>query len=180
MFRNVLVYADGSPSGERALRHAIDIAQASGGRIGILGVAARPSLMISMAPFTVPVSRSGLAAELEGEARRSVDEAERAVPADVPVTKLLAHGTTAKALLAHAGRCPWDLLVVGERAASERWPTGRRLGARLSRSSPVPVLIVRDAADAAPARAAEDRRAPSAEPAKIPVAEDTIPPAAPV
>ena len=36
MFRNVLVYADGSPSGERALRHAIDIASASGGRIGIV------------------------------------------------------------------------------------------------------------------------------------------------
>jgi nucleotide-binding universal stress UspA family protein len=180
MFRNVLVYADGSPSGERALRHAIAIAEASGGRMGILGVAPRPGLMTSAAPFAMPVSRAALAAELEAEARRHVDEAEQAVPADVPVTKLLAHGNTAKALLAHAGRCPWDLLVVGERAASERWPTGRRLGARLSQSCPVPVLIVRDEPE--PARVpVADRPAPSAAPAEAPAAEDRgIPPAAPV
>ena len=181
MFRNVLVYADGSPSGERALRHAIDIARASGGRIGILGVAPRPSPMISAGPCGVPISRAALAAELEMEARRYVDEAERAVPAHVPVTKLLAHGSSAKALLDHAGRCPWDLLVVGQRAASERWPCGRRLGTRLSRSSPVPVLIVRDEADAPAGAAAEERRARPAAPAPVPAADDHgVPPAAPV
>jgi nucleotide-binding universal stress UspA family protein len=190
MFRNVLVYADGSPSGDRALRQAIEIASASGGRIGILGVASRPSPMISTAPFTIPVSRTALAAELESEARRHVDEAERAVPADVPVTKMLAHGSSAKALLAHAGRCPWDLLVVGQRAASERWPSGRRLGARLSRSSPVPVLIVRDEADAAAedraprpaARAQPAAAAGSAAPAAqvTPTDDRGVPPAAPV
>jgi nucleotide-binding universal stress UspA family protein len=165
MFRNVLVYADGSPSGELALRHAIDIARASGGRIGILGVALRPSPLMSAAPFAVPVSHAALVAELLAEARRHVEEAERAVPADVPVTKLLARGNTAKALLAHAGQCPWDLLVIGQRAASERWPSGRRLDARLSRSSPVPVLIVREEAEAAPAPATGDRGAQPAAPA---------------
>lgn len=144
MFLNVLLGIDGSASAAQALDRAIEIARASRGRIGLLAVAAEPSAWIAMAPFALAISRTRLRAELEAEALRQVDEAERAVPADVPVTKLLAHGRAADALLTYALDGPWDLIVVGD-----RWPL-RRL-----RKSPVPVLVVRSGSEvlAAPAEA---------------------------
>lgn len=156
VFRNVLVGVDGSPAAERALDRAIDVARASGGRIGLLAAVPAPSAWISIAPFALPVSRTRLTSELEAEAKRHVDEAERRVPADVPVTKLVAHGGAAEALITHALDGPWDLVVLGHRSSSDRLPVGRRVGARLLRSSPVPVLVVREVAEAttAPAQAA--------------------------
>lgn len=151
MFRNVLLGIDGSPSATQALGRAIEIAQASGGRIGLLGVVPAPGAWIAMTPFALPISTTQLAADLEADAQRHVDEAERAVPADVPVTKLLARGSVAEALLTQALDGPWDLIVVGHRASADRWPLRRGVGARLLRKSPVPVLVVRGASERAPA-----------------------------
>jgi nucleotide-binding universal stress UspA family protein len=150
VFRNVLVGVDGSPSAAQALAEAIDIARASGGRIGLLGVAGVPSPWIALTPFALPVSRTDVAAQLDAEALRHVDEAERCVPADVPVTKLLAHGSAAKALLAHADGGRWDLVVVGHRTSRDRRPLRGGVGDWLLRRSPVPVLVIRSA-PAAPA-----------------------------
>ena len=150
MFRNVLVGVDGSASAAQALGEAIDIARASGGRIGLLGVAGTPSPWIALTPFALPVSRSDVAAQLDAETQRHVDEAERCVPADVPVTKLLAHGSAAKALLAQVDGGRWDLVVVGHRTDRDRRPLRRGVGDWLLRRSPVPVLVIRSA-PAAPA-----------------------------
>jgi nucleotide-binding universal stress UspA family protein len=156
VFHNVLLGIDGSASAAKALDRAIEIARASHGRLGLLSVAAEPSPFVAMAPFSPPISRAGLRAELEAEALRRLEEAEHAVPHDVPVTKLLAHGRTDDALLAQARDGPWDLIVVGERG---------RLG-RL-RKSPAPVLVVGSGAEsiAAPAQARRFMRArrPSAD-----------------
>jgi nucleotide-binding universal stress UspA family protein len=152
MFRNVLVGVDGSPSAARALEQAIDLARASGGRLGLLGVAPLPSPWVSVTPFAMPVSSTVFAAQLDAEAQRNVDEAERTVPADVPVTKLLAHGSAAKALLAHAETGPWDLVMVGHRPSSDHRLLRRGVGDWLLHRSPVPVLVVRSAPEPAPLR----------------------------
>lgn len=147
MFRNLLVGIDGSLSARQALTRAIEIARASHGRLGLLSVAAGPARGISLAlpPFALPAWRPQLAAQLETDAQRHLDTAERTVPADVPVTKLLGRASMADALLEHARQGPWDLIVVGHRSCADRWPLPRGVGTRLLRASPVPVLVVRSA-----------------------------------
>ena len=152
MFRNILVGLDGSASAARALAEAIDITRASGGRLGLLGVAPLPSHWVSVTPFAMPVSTTDLAAQLDAETLRHVEEADRTIPADVPVTKLLAHGSPAKALLAHAESGRWDLVMVGHRAWSDRRRMRRGVGDWLLHRSPVPVLVVRSAPEPAAAR----------------------------
>jgi nucleotide-binding universal stress UspA family protein len=132
-----------------------------GGRLGLLGVAASPTRWISLAlpPFLLPISTPRLAAQLEADAQRDVDQAERTVPADVPVTKLLSRGGVAEALLERTREGPWDLIVVGHRSSADRWPLRRGVGTRLLRASPVPVLVVQSASEPA---AAPPRRSPIA------------------
>jgi nucleotide-binding universal stress UspA family protein len=151
MFRNVLVGVKGSASADQALRQAVEIATAGGGRLGLLSVAPPVGAWCSTPPFGLPYSRTQIEAELEAEARRDLERAEQTVPADVPVTKLLAHGRPADVFVTHALGGRWDLIVVGQRPRSLSWPLGRRLGERLVRSSPIPVLVVRD--DPTPATA---------------------------
>jgi nucleotide-binding universal stress UspA family protein len=142
VFRNILVGVDRSAGADRALRHAIDLAEANRGRLGLLCVAPRLVIWASIAPFGLPVSRTQMDAELVAEACRDLDRAEHAVPADVPVTKLLARGRPVEAFVTNVlGGC-WDLIVIGDRRWSLSWPAGRHFGERLIRSSPVPVLVV--------------------------------------
>lgn len=122
MFRNVLVGIDGSANATAALAQAIEIARASRSRLGLLGVAPSPSLGSRMAlpPFALPITPRRLAAELRRDARRYIDDAERTVPADVPVTKLLAVGSMAHALLDHTRDGHWDLIVIGPGSLADR------------------------------------------------------------
>jgi nucleotide-binding universal stress UspA family protein len=154
MFRNVLVGVDGSASATHALAEAIEIARASGGRLGLLSVAASPSRGIALAlpPSVSPVSQAQLSAQLQAKAQRNLDEAERSVPADMPVTKLLSHGSVVRALLTRTHDGPWDLIVVGHRRAADRWPLRQSVGTRLLRASPVPVLVVSSASKPTPRR----------------------------
>lgn len=143
MFRNVLVGIDGSANATAALAQAIEIARASRSRLGLLGVAPSPSLAARMAmpPFALRITPRRLAAELRRDAQRHVDDAERTVPADVPVTKLLAVGSMARALLDHTREGGWDLVVVGPRSLTDR----------SLRATRVPVLIVPPACERPPA-----------------------------
>ena len=144
VFRNVLVWIDGSASAAQALITAVEMARASRGRLGLLSVVGRPSRGMSLArpPFALPVSHERLAAQLDADAQRLVEDGARAVPADVPVTKLLSRGSMADALLEHTRSGPWDLVVVGLRSASDHRPLRRGVGARLLRASSIPVLVV--------------------------------------
>jgi nucleotide-binding universal stress UspA family protein len=130
VFRNILVEIDGSAGSEQALRQAIDLADATRGRLGLLSVAPRLCAWYAGAPFAPPVSREQVDAELVAEAKRDLEAAAAQVPADVPVTKLFARGKPADALVTQALEGMWDLIVIGHRPG------------RLVRSSPVPVLIV--------------------------------------
>ena len=150
MFRNPLVNVDGSAESQAALVQAIDIARVSHGRIGLLAPLPPLSAWISCPPFAPAISRRQMEKELEAAAQRSVDEAERAVPGDIPVTKLVVRAKPVAALLTVARRGPWDVVVVGDRFAA--CPFRERYGvARLLRASPVPVLVVSGGCTHAPA-----------------------------
>jgi nucleotide-binding universal stress UspA family protein len=154
VFCNVLVGVDGSAGADQALAQAIAIARISGSRMGVLGVVPAVNPWVASTPFALPVSRAQLTADVEAETCRHVEEAVRAIPQDVPVTKLMARGNAAEALLTQALDGPWDLLVVGRGSAF-----ARRSRLRRTRSSPVPVLTVPAASSWARHRVAEPARA---------------------
>ena len=145
MFRSVLVGVDGSAAAAVALGRAVDIVQASQGRIGLLAAASPVRLWSGTAPFGILVAPGRLEHDVEAEAVRRVDDAAEAVPADVPVSKLVVRARLAPALLTQAREGRWDLVVVGVPSDVCRWRAIHDVSARLLRSSGVPVLVVRAA-----------------------------------
>lgn len=155
MFRNPLVNVDGSTGSRAALSQAIEIARASHGRIGLLAALPRLSAWISCPPFAPAISRRQMEKDLEEAARRSIDEAERAVPADIPVTKLVMRAKPADALLTQVRTGPWDVVIVGDRLEGCPFPVPYGI-TRLLRGSPVPVLVVSEGSDPAPVADVEE------------------------
>jgi nucleotide-binding universal stress UspA family protein len=157
MFHRILVGVDDTPASRAALQQAIELVDAGHGRLGLLSSAPRP-VMIGSAPTIMPITRAELAQELEEWAERNLCAAEKVVPQDVPVTKLLCHGSPWKALLRQAHSGEWDLIVVGQTHRAW-WPRFlARVGERLNRRSPVPVLIVHEEPHEAAPVAAPSRR----------------------
>jgi nucleotide-binding universal stress UspA family protein len=154
VFRNLLVGIDDSASAAHALTQAIEMARESGGRLGLLSVAATPAPGVSLAlpPSALPTSKPQLAVQLVAQAQRRLDHAALAVPTEVPITKLLAHGNATRALLEHAQQGPWDLIVIGHHASTDRRWSRRSVAARLLDQSPLPVLVATTAAEVARAR----------------------------
>jgi nucleotide-binding universal stress UspA family protein len=140
-FRNTLVWVTGSRESRRALELAIELARASNGRIGLLGAAPAPSPFAGAPPFAPAVSLARLAEDIVGEAVRQIEDAARVVPANVPVTKLLVKSRPAEALITQALHGTWDVIVIGE-SSSEPRLFRRSTAARVSKASPVPVLVV--------------------------------------
>jgi hypothetical protein len=143
MYGNVLVWIDDPVSAAQVLAAGVEMARASNGRLSLLTTAARPSRRISLAlpPFALPVVRDRLAAQIDAEAQRRVDEYAQLVPADVPVTKLLSYRRMADALLVHTRTGPWDLVVVSLGAVGRRTPR-RCIRMRVLDTSSIPVLVL--------------------------------------
>ena len=99
MFHRILVGVDDSPVAQLALARAIELAERGNGRIGLLVSAPEPSGVIWASPIAVPHSRDGLCRQLEQWACRTMEAATLAVPAEIPVTKLVTHGNPAAALM---------------------------------------------------------------------------------
>lgn len=141
MFHRILVGVDDSNASREALERAIELVEAGHGRLGLLSSA--PKAVVPVAgTAAVPVSFERLDRELVEWAQRNVDAAERLVPKDVPVTKIVARGSPAAALLREARSGRWDLIVVGQAHRRPRLPLLERIGDRLNRRSPTPVLVV--------------------------------------
>jgi nucleotide-binding universal stress UspA family protein len=113
MFRNILVAVDGSVHAERALSEAIDIAEASNGRITILTAVQRPPAWVST-PATAAAS-APLAIELETEAAEVLNNAVERIPESIPVTKIFTHEPVRTALMKRIETGNDDLLVMGSR-----------------------------------------------------------------
>jgi nucleotide-binding universal stress UspA family protein len=143
MFHRILVGVDDTPAARAALKRAIELVDAGHGRLGLLSSAPKAT-MVGAAPTIMPITRAELTQELIDWAQRNLCEATAQVPEDVPVTKMLTQGSPWKALLREARTGNWDLVVVGQ---TDRpwWPRFlARVGERLNRRSPTPVLIVHE------------------------------------
>ena len=143
MFHRILVGVDDSPAAKLALKRAVELVEAGHGRLGLLSSAPAPPPLASVGPAVLPVSRKQLEQELVKWAQRNVEAAAELVPEEIPVTKLVAHGSPGRALLREARTGCWDLLIVGH-SHHRRMPLLERVGERLNRRSPVPVLVVHE------------------------------------
>jgi nucleotide-binding universal stress UspA family protein len=149
MFHRILVGVDDSTAARIALERAIDLVEAGHGRIGLLSSAPQPPPLPAMGTMMPPISRQQLDDDLVTWAERNLEEAARAVPEDVPITKIVARGKPSRALLREARSGNWDLLVVGQAHRRHLWPF-LAAGERLNRRSPTPVLVVHEEPAAAP------------------------------
>lgn len=111
MFRNILVAVDGSPTADRALDEAIDLAQVADARLTVM--VAVPPLPPLVAGANVDVAR--LERDVEAESAAVLRAAVERVPGDVPVTHRLAHGHAGEAIVAEVESRGHDLVVLGSR-----------------------------------------------------------------
>ncbi len=150
MFRNILVAVDGSRHADRALTEAIELAAAANGRLTILTAIPRPPAWAST-PAVVAACEP-LASELEREAGRVLRNAEKRVPADVPLTTILTPKPIRQAVLSRISAGHHDLLVMGSRGRGAI--TASVLGSvshYVLNHSPIPVLVIHTENDQAPA-----------------------------
>jgi nucleotide-binding universal stress UspA family protein len=141
MFHRLLVAFDGSTHAQAALAAAIALAQAGRGRLTVLAVAPAATLWWGVAS-EVPSDLGALDRSTEREFQTMLDRAVESIPPEVPVTKLLEHGTVAAAILAEAAN--HDLIVMGSRGRGElRSLLLGSVSHAVLHASPVPVLVVR-------------------------------------
>ena len=120
MFRNVLVAIDGSPHGAAALTEAIDVVKQNNARMTIMTSVPDPSAwLLSGGPASGGVDFDALAADTESEYRTLLDSAVDQVPAEIPVTKVLAHGRPANRILKQLKEGGHDLVIMGSRGRGE-------------------------------------------------------------
>lgn len=139
MFRDVLVVVDATPDAREALRQAIDLAQRERSRLTLITVERRlPACaylgVAAALPLVIPAA--------EAEARELMCEALSQVPADVPVTTVLATPPMRQALLTEIKRGGHDLVVMGARPRGRVLSLVGNLSHYLVRRSPAPVLVV--------------------------------------
>jgi nucleotide-binding universal stress UspA family protein len=141
MFHNILVSVDGSTHARQALAEAIDLASASRARLTIMTAVPQPSSWAQVPASAAVVAE--LCLQLERDSETILRDAERQVPADVPVTTILTHEPIRRALLERIASGHHDLVVMGSRG---RGAVRSSLLGSVSHSvlhhSPVPVLIV--------------------------------------
>jgi nucleotide-binding universal stress UspA family protein len=156
MFRDVLVVVDATEDAREALSHAIDLAQRERSRMTLITVEHRlPACAYLGAAAALPL----VVPAAEAESRQILREALSHVPADVPVTTLLAAPPVRGALMSQIERGGHDLVIMGARPRSGGRPAFGSLSRYIVRRSPVPVLVVHRASPRgrADARAAAKR-----------------------
>jgi nucleotide-binding universal stress UspA family protein len=156
MFRDVLVVVDATEDAREALTQAIDLAQRERSRMTLITVERRlPACAYLGAAAALPLVMPAA----EAEARQILCEALSHVPADIPVTTLLAAPPARGVLMGQIKRGRHDLVIIGGRPGSGRLPAFGSLSRYLVRRSPVPVLVVQGASSRgrADARAAAKR-----------------------
>lgn len=154
--RNVLVAVDGTPQAWDAVALAVQIVRSTHGRLTLLTVVV-PAPAWTQVGFFAPLPDDQAERAAERHLRALVD----AIPDEIPVTTVLAHGDAAHEITARAEQGCHDLVVL---AAHERGPIGaavESVSRRVIKASRVPVLAVHVPGD-------RDASAPTAAPAATP------------
>jgi nucleotide-binding universal stress UspA family protein len=157
MFHRILVGIDDSPAAKAALERAVELVEAGHGRLGLLSSAPSPPALASVGPAVLPVSRRQLEQQLIDWAQNNVEAGAKLVPEEIPVTKIVGRGSPGQALLREARTGLWDLVIVGQAHHAHR-PLLERVGERLNRHSPTPVLVVHEEPPPGPRQASRPRR----------------------
>ncbi len=139
MFRDVLVVVDATSEAREALSQAIDLAQRERSRMTLITVERR---LPACAYLGVAVALPLVIPAAEAEARQVMCEAVSCVPADIPVTTVLAPPPIRQALMGQIERGRHDLVIMGARPGGARRLAFGTLSHYLVRRSPVPVLVV--------------------------------------
>jgi nucleotide-binding universal stress UspA family protein len=142
MFRRLLVAYDDSSHARAALVEAAGLTRALEGSLTLIAVAPRPSLWDMGVEYWVPVHADELNLQIDQACEAMLDRAADTLPADLPVTKILAHGNPGSAIVEEAGH-GHDLVVMGSRGRGELY--SMLLGStshHVLQASPIPVLVV--------------------------------------
>lgn len=149
MFRNILVAIDGSTHAQRAFVEAVDLAERSNAALTVMtSVPDTSSWLIGMS-YGEGIDFKALAHETEREYRKLLDTAVDALPQNLPVTKILAHGRPGRRILEQLQKGKHDLVVMGSRGRGEA--SSLLLGSvshQVLNASPAAVLIVHAPDDA--------------------------------
>jgi nucleotide-binding universal stress UspA family protein len=116
MFHSILVGFDGSPHAKRALDESVALAQTHHAALTVMTVVPDAGTLTGIG--TLGYGGADLArvkADLEKDYARNLDAAVDALPADLPVTKRIAHGRPGPELVKAAREDNHDLVVVGSR-----------------------------------------------------------------
>lgn len=146
MFKNLVVAVDGSPSADRALDLALQLAKAEGCALDICSVAHTSAL------YGSPQSVERAYAEIHEEARRVVDAAVlRANKDGIAAQGRVFEGEPVYQIVTYARKINADAIVIGThgRSGVNRLLMGS-VAEGVLRSAPMPVLTVRTEARLAP------------------------------
>lgn len=149
MFRNVLVAIDGSSHAERALVEAVDLAERNNATLTVMTSVPDTSAWLISVSYGEAIDFKALAQESEREYRKLLDRAIDALPENLSVTKVLAHGRPGRRILERLQKGQHDLVVMGSRGRGE--VSSLLLGSvshEVLNASPAAVLIVHATPDA--------------------------------
>jgi nucleotide-binding universal stress UspA family protein len=137
-FRHLLVAVDSSAHAKQALDEAIDLARTTNARLTVMTVVPSPPLVTGYDGGYYEPEQS-----VEAVWQEILDAAVHAVPAELPVTKLLKHGPPARRIVEEARDNGYDLIVMGSRGrGSFRSMLLGSISHAVLGASPVPVLVV--------------------------------------
>ncbi len=116
-FKEILLPADGSENGLRALHHAVELAKLSGGTLTICHVA---NIVSAISGFDQVPNGAGyvneqMASELESNGKKILENLVQLVPKEIPVKTVFEVGSPGPTLAAIAEKDDVDLIVMGSR-----------------------------------------------------------------
>jgi nucleotide-binding universal stress UspA family protein len=152
MFRNILVAIDGSPDADRALGHAIEIAECGNALLTIFSAVPAPPAMAYATPGAAALADIGDKAREETEA--IVRAALERVPDSVGVRTIVTDSPPRPALIEEIEAGNHDLIVMGSRGrGAVRSALLGSVSSHVLHHTRIPVLVVR-ADDGMPAAGA--------------------------
>ena len=111
MFRNILVALDQSPTSQRALAEAADLAEALNARLTIISVAPP----VPPYAYRAGVDVGALEKEVEEETEKTMREAVDGLPKGLPVTTVIKHGHPGEEIVKQIEAGDHDLIAMGSR-----------------------------------------------------------------